>query len=165
MFFNQLRFIQLTFIVGLLIFTSCGPSKRTLAYRGELNKVVAASKNYLGTPYKYGGINHSGIDCSGLILQSYKAIDKPLPRTSKDQSKVGKKVKVKKLREGDLVFFAMGKRRRKITHVGMITAVGGGKVMFIHASSSKGVVERNLLEEYYLKTLRRSRRVLRKKDF
>ncbi|MDH5382118.1 MAG: C40 family peptidase [Cyclobacteriaceae bacterium] len=150
------------FFTIIILTAACGPSKKMIAYQGKVDSVISESRNFLGTPYKYGGINSKGIDCSGLILNSYKAVDMPLPRSAKDQSKVGKKVKVRKLKEGDLVFFAMGKKKREITHVGMVTDVESDKIVFIHASSSLGVVEKNLMQEYYLKRLRKSRRVLKK---
>ena len=65
------------------------------------------------------------------------------------------------LQPGDLVFFATGRKRREITHVGLITDVRGKKdVKFIHSSSSLGVVEANLYAEYYLKRFRGARRVI-----
>jgi cell wall-associated NlpC family hydrolase len=84
-----------------------------------------------------------------------------LPRTSEDQSKVGKSVKLKEIEPGDLVFFATGKRKRKITHVGLVTERRSGRdVKFIHASSSLGVVEANIFADYYRKRFREARRVI-----
>ena len=75
-----------------------------------------------------------------------------IPRTSAEQSKMGKTIRLEEVKEGDLVFFAAGKKKRKITHVGLVTAVRNkDDVRFIHASSSKGVVEVNLLSRYYKK--------------
>jgi len=74
---------------------------------------------------------------------------------------MGEKVKIKELREGDLVFFATGKKRRQITHVGLVTDVKGKEdVKFIHASSSVGVIETNLFTDYYLKRFRFARRII-----
>lgn len=68
---------------------------------------------------------------------------------------------MKKLKEGDLVFFATGKKRRVVTHVGMVTDVKGKEdVKFIHASSSLGVIETNLHTKYYLKRFRFGRRII-----
>lgn len=101
------------------------------------------------------------MDCSGLLLNSFKAIDMPLPRTSEAQSKIGMKVDMKELQPGDLVFFATGKKKREITHVGLVTDVRKkNNVKFIHASSSLGVVETNLYQEYYQKAFRKARRVI-----
>jgi cell wall-associated NlpC family hydrolase len=65
------------------------------------------------------------------------------------------------LEPGDLVFFATGKKKRQITHVGLVTEVKGrDNVKFIHASSSLGVVETNIYAEYYQTRFRGARRVI-----
>lgn len=152
--------LYLFFISIALIVSSCGVSKRARKEKKQIETLVSTARSYSGTPYKYGGMSKSGIDCSGLVCQAYKSINIILPRTSEEQSKTGKKVKLGKLKEGDLLFFAMGKSKRKITHVGIVSDVSGKNVMFIHASSSQGVVEKDLMIEYYLKRLRVSRRIL-----
>lgn len=59
------------------------------------------------------------------------------------------------------MFFATGKKRRVVTHVGLITDVKGrDNVKFIHASSSLGVIETNLYTEYYQKRFRFARRII-----
>lgn len=101
------------------------------------------------------------MDCSGLLINSFRSVDISLPRESADQALMGEKVKIKELREGDLVFFATGKKRRQITHVGLVTDVKGKEdVKFIHASSSVGVIETNLFTDYYLKRFRFARRII-----
>jgi cell wall-associated NlpC family hydrolase len=101
------------------------------------------------------------MDCSGLLLNSFKAIEVSLPRSSEAQSRIGAEVKMKNLQPGDLVFFATGKKRRMITHVGMVTEIKGkDEIKFIHASSSLGVVETNIYADYYQKRFRAARRVI-----
>ena len=59
------------------------------------------------------------------------------------------------------MFFAFGKKKKKVTHVGLISDVKSSeKIDFIHASSSKGVIETKLNREYYLKRIRVIRRIL-----
>jgi cell wall-associated NlpC family hydrolase len=101
------------------------------------------------------------MDCSGLLLNSFHAIDVDLPRSSADQSKIGKEVKMEELEPGDLVFFATGGKKKKITHVGMITECKArDNIKFIHASSSLGVVETNIFADYYQKRFRTARRII-----
>lgn len=127
----------------------------------KVDKVISTARTFIGTPYKYGGTTRSGMDCSGLLINSFKAINFSLPRTSEAQSKIGMKVDMEDLQPGDLVFFATGKKRRQITHVGLVTDVKRKEnVKFIHASSSLGVVETNLYSEYYQKAYRYARRVV-----
>ncbi len=123
--------------------------------------MIKTARSFRGTPYKWGGTTRAGMDCSGLLINSFASIDYPIPRMSADQSKIGKKVKLKDIRRGDLVFFATGNKRRKITHVGLVTDVRGKeKVIFIHSSSSRGVIETNMYSTYYKKRFIMARRVL-----
>lgn len=145
----------------LIMLVSCGSSKKMAVKEANVEKVVTVARSYTGTPYKYGGTTRNGMDCSGLLMNSFKAINIDLPRTSSDQSKFGKEVGMRDLEPGDLVFFATGKKKRQITHVGLVTEVKGkDHVKFIHASSSLGVVETNIYAEYYQKRFRGARRVI-----
>lgn len=129
----------------------------------DVETVITAARTFLGTPYKYGGTTRSGMDCSGLLLNSFKTVDVNLPRSSEAQSKVGKEIKrMNDLEPGDLVFFATGKKKDEITHVGLVTDVKArDNIKFIHSSSSLGVVETNLFAEYYVKRFRGGRRVIK----
>ncbi len=125
----------------------------------QQQQVVSAARSYMGVPYKWGGTSRAGMDCSGLLITSFRTAQIELPRTSADQSKYGKKVSLHELQPGDLVFFAAKKGRGKITHVGLVTEVRGKKeVMFIHSSSSLGVVENNLYSDYYRKIFIKAQR-------
>jgi len=147
------------YILCLLILTSCAGGKKAKIRQRKIDAVISTARSYIGTPYKWGGTKRTGMDCSGLLFVSFQSAGITIPRVSSDQSKEGKKVKFDKLEEGDLVFFAMGKRRRKITHVGLVTEVRGpDNVRFIHASSSLGVIEANIHTNYYTKKFRKARR-------
>ncbi|HZI24507.1 MAG TPA: C40 family peptidase [Chryseolinea sp.] len=127
----------------------------------KAEKVISTARTFIGTPYKYGGMTRSGMDCSGLLINSFTAVKVNLPRSSEAQSKVGTQVKMNDLKPGDLVFFATGNKKNEITHVGLITDVKAkDNIKFIHASSSLGVVETNLFAEYYQKRFRGARRVI-----
>jgi probable lipoprotein NlpC len=143
----------------LLLLSSCGAARK--AREAQVNQVIKEARSFTGTPYKYGGTTRAGMDCSGLTGNAFKAIGLTLPRTTEDQALVGDKVKRRKVRPGDLVFFATGKRRRVITHVGIVTE-GKGKadVKFIHASTTLGVVETDLYSDYYRKRFRIARRII-----
>jgi probable lipoprotein NlpC len=148
-------------ITIMLFMVSCAASKKASVRDTKVERVITSARAYIGTPYKYGGTSRSGMDCSGLLLNSFKAIEVSLPRSSAEQSKVGMDVKMKDLEAGDLVFFATGNKKRKVTHVGLVTEVRGkDNVKFIHASSTLGVVETNIYADYYQKRFRGARRVI-----
>lgn len=114
------------------------------------NPVVKKAKTYIGTPYKYAGLDHKGIDCSGLVFVSYQEVHVTLPRIASDQAKKGKRMYIGELQPGDLIFFSEKKGGSKITHVGMVTYANyPDNVTFIHASTSKGVREDQLMGGYW----------------
>jgi cell wall-associated NlpC family hydrolase len=111
-------------------------------------------KDLIGTKYKSGGTSTNGFDCSGFTSFVFKTFKISLPRTSGEQSKVGKKVAKDDLQAGDLVFF--NTNGRGVSHVGIY--VGDGK--FAHASSSKGVTISGLSDSYYVNRYMGARRVM-----
>jgi cell wall-associated NlpC family hydrolase len=115
----------------------------------KIDKAVAIAYKYKGTPYKSGGMDKKGIDCSGLINVSFKEADIALPRTTTELSKVGKTVSEKNIEKGDLLFFATKKKSKEITHVALVSKVTSENVVFIHASTKLGVTEDNLSSKYY----------------
>ncbi len=144
------------------LFTGCSGARKSKIRERQANTVIATARTFIGTPYKWGGTTRSGMDCSGLLINSFDKINISLPRESEDQALIGEKVKMKDLKPGDLVFFATGKKKREITHVGLVTEVKGkDNVRFIHSSSSLGVIETNLYTDYYLKRYRLARRIIK----
>ena len=105
------------------------------------------SGHWIGVPYRGGGTTKRGVDCSGLTSAIYKKVyRKSLERNSDDQRKKDcRKVKKSKLKEGDLVFFHNGRKKKRATHVGIYRK----DRKFIHASTSQGVIISTLDEEYW----------------
>ncbi len=93
----------------------------------ERNLLVKVVMGFLGTPYKFGGSSIRGLDCSAFVRKIYGFFDINLPRTAREQSRVGKRISRSDLEIGDLVFF---NTRRSIGHVGIYV----GNNEFIHAS-------------------------------
>ena len=143
----------------LLIFLSSCISQKKISKTNRVNSVIGNARTYIGTPYKWGGNDKRGIDCSGLLVRSFESVGMKLPRTTSLQIDLGKKVSLKKSKDGDLVFFAFGKSKRKVTHVGLVSnRKNNSDIKFIHASSSKGVIETQLIRDYYLNRIRKIKR-------
>jgi cell wall-associated NlpC family hydrolase len=158
---NQKQLLPVVLTATLFLLFSCSANKQARVRDDRTDKVIGAARSFIGTPYKYGGTSRAGMDCSGLLINSFRVIDVSLPRSSEGQSKIGEEVDMKDLQPGDLVFFATGNRKRKVTHVGLVTErKAKDNIKFIHASSTLGVVETNLFAEYYQKRFRGGRRVI-----
>ena len=143
-----------------LYFLSVCISQKKIATNRKIVRVIEEARTYIGTPYKWGGNDNRGIDCSGLLVRSFESIGLQIPRTTSQQIEIGKSVSLKKSKKGDLVFFAFGKSKRKVTHVGILSELkNSSDINFIHASSSRGVVETQLIKDYYLKRIRKVKRV------
>lgn len=101
--------------------------------------------DWYGTPYKFGGNNQNGIDCSGFTNILFNEIyNIQLPRISQDIAEKVKRKYTKDLKEGDLVFFSFG-NSGVVNHVGVYLHNNN----FVHASTSRGVIISNLSEPYY----------------
>lgn len=150
-------------LVFLLMLSSCRHNKdatRTSEHSnknwneqiGLSKKDVKESKLYrfvdqwYGVPYKYGGCQKSGVDCSCFTSNLFSEVyGRKLGRTAGEIYKETEKISAGKMREGDLVFFIIN--GKSISHVGVYLKDN----KFVHASTSKGVIISDLNESYYKK--------------
>ncbi len=88
------------------------------------------AKEYLNTPYLWGGKNSFGIDCSGLTQMVYRFFDYNLPRDASQQVEIGREVEFNDILPNDLAFFENA--NGKISHVGIVAE----DQTIIHASGS-----------------------------
>jgi len=130
---------------------SASPEERERAYIDARRRVIYASRKYEGTPYVYGSMSASGLDCSGFICLSFKdALGVFLPRSASGLYSWAERITLERAQPGDLLFFRTD-NSRNITHVGLYL----GNRRFIHAASSgsvTGVIYSSLDETYYART-------------
>ena len=125
-----------------------------------IEKIIKNASTYEGVKYKYGGTTKKGMDCSGLMYTAFSEEDISLPRTTSQLSTYGDWVDLKEVKEGDLLFFATKRNSRQVNHVGLVTSARLGRVEFIHASTSRGVIRSLLSEKYWYFAFVQARRVL-----
>lgn len=118
------------------------------------SNIISTAKQFLGTPYLWGGASSKGLDCSGLVRLTWFMNGYLLPRNASQQVHLGREIivtadhsiakdseklyeemckRIENLKPGDLVFFGNHETRWKkesITHVGIY--IGNGEI--IHAS-------------------------------
>jgi len=156
--------------IGLALLTSCKkpphhpkhpryeiikPKKK---YEPSVKNLAKMITQLQGHPYVWAEEGPNNFDCSGLTYYMYGSMGIEIPRVAREQARHGKKINFKDLAYGDLIFFATGHNRHKITHVGIY--LGNG--WFTHASTTKHeVIYSNLYKtKYYKNRLRTCRRYL-----
>ncbi len=105
--------------------------------------LAGTALSFRGTPYRNGGADPSGFDCSGFTSYVFAQYGVSLPREVREQYQLGKSVKPEDLSPGDIVFFTTTDPGP--SHVAI--AIGGDE--FVHAPSSSGVVRVEHLSSSY----------------
>lgn len=128
---------------------------------GDIDSMLQNSFKYIGTKYVWGGNDlRGGIDCSGFVKELYKQIDVNLPRTAREQAKVGTPIeRLEDLKPGDRLYF-WDKKRGYIGHTGLFLGYHpDGGAYFIHSSSNnRGVATDDLRNEHWRNMLVAARR-------
>ena len=107
-----------------------------------------------------GGTTKRGMDCSGLLYVAFGENNVKLPRVSYHMAEEGRRINLREVTKGDLLFFRTSKGAKRINHVGMVVAIENNEIKFIHASSSRGVIVSSLREGYWNSAFVRATRVL-----
>jgi lipoprotein Spr len=116
-------------------------------------RLITFLESWYGIPYKFGGNDRAGIDCSAfttILMDSVYGI--ALPRTAASQFEMGIRIRKEQLEQGDLVFF---NTTGGISHVGVFLANN----KFVHAGVSNGVMISDLEDGYYKKRFAGASRV------
>ena len=116
--------------------------------------VVSTALMYQGVPYRDGGSDPSGFDCSGFVQWVFAQLGEALPREVRDQFQAGRKVKRDQIRPGDLVFF------HTVSHGASHVGIALDDERFVHAPSSRGVVRiERYTSDYWKKRYVGARRI------
>jgi cell wall-associated NlpC family hydrolase len=123
-----------------------------------IDAIIATAKSRVGSRYKPGATGPNSFDCSGFVYYCFRENGIKVPRVSKEQAKIGKKLKREELKKGDIVCFDTAKRGR-VNHTGIY--LGDGR--FIHSSSGRAysVTVSNLDKGFYKEKFRWGVRVVK----
>jgi cell wall-associated NlpC family hydrolase len=119
------------------------PPVRPVSGKAAAYGVTGTALTLRGTPYRNGGSDPAGFDCSGFVFYVFGQNGFIVPRTVGELFRAGKEVDPPELEPGDLVFFttvAPG-----ASYVGIV--IGGDE--FVHAPSSVGQVRVERLSSSY----------------
>jgi len=105
--------------------------------------LTSTALSFRGVPYRNGGTDPKGFDCSGFTQYVFAQYGIALPREVRDQFQLGAPVQADQLTAGDLLFFTT--TDPGVSHVAI--AIGGDE--FVHAPSSTGVVRVERLGSSY----------------
>jgi cell wall-associated NlpC family hydrolase len=147
MFYGK-RTVILALPLVFLSYSCASIPKRTISVR---ESIILNAEALIGTPYKYGGNDRNGFDCSGLVYYLYEKEGITLPRSTEKILMIGKKISLRRLKKGDLIFF---KGDKETLHVGIYA----GNRTFIHASL-KGVVKEEI-NDYWKNKIITIKRIL-----
>jgi len=147
-------------LLVVVFLSACSSRKLTVKSSTPASKMADAMANlkskslyrfitdWSGVKYRLGGLDKSGVDCSGFAYLLQKDIyGNSLPRRSRDQAETVKEKRVGQLTEGDLIFFSFA--GGAVDHVGIY--LNGN--YFVHASTSRGVVVDDLNLPVYQKAM------------
>jgi cell wall-associated NlpC family hydrolase len=115
----------------------------------SMNSMEDYARSLQGIPYRYGGTDTKGFDCSGYVQHVFNKEGVFVPRTAQAQFETCDMVTERQTEKGDLVFF--GKSKRHIDHVGILISDSGTPLSIIHSSSSQGIVITNIEASNYWK--------------
>ncbi|MDR1588131.1 MAG: C40 family peptidase [Treponema sp.] len=143
---------------------SATAEEKAEAAREARFRVLAAAGKYEKTPYRYGGMDKNGLDCSGFIFLSFRdALSVSVPRTTRGLYSWTEKITGGNIQPGDILFFKTD-NTGQISHAGIY--IGGNR--FIHSASEgpvTGVIYSGLDEKYWSRTYAGAGRALPAADF
>jgi cell wall-associated NlpC family hydrolase len=137
------------FVIALaFVFLCCSCRVRTEPGKSPSfrNRITDLARHLCGIPYRLGGDDIDGFDCSGLVSYIYGCYGIRLPRGAREQAKLKRKVSIENAKPGDILIFRIGRERHSAVYLGM--------ERFIHAPKGNTVVREEDLNRYWRGNLR-----------
>lgn len=132
----------------------------------KADSIIYFGKQFLGTPYKYGGCSPKGFDCSGFVYYIFKNNGVDIPRSSFDMGAIKPEVPLIDCQKGDIILFrGTNVNNPRIGHAAVVISEKGEELTFMHSSSNRkkgGVIISKFNESpYYTKRFVKIVRVLK----
>lgn len=136
------------FLTSFLTLYACSSSKKVAkdgvknenvsSRKGDAKKIVNYARTFIGVSYKYGGNSpKEGFDCSGYVKYVYNQFNIQVPRVTRDYAAFGKRVNINQVQLGDLILFSLYDKKNTIGHIGIVSQIEKGRILFLHAASGK----------------------------
>lgn len=128
--------LRLLMALCLTLLAGCSDSRLVRGDPTLQHRVVLEALGQVGRPYRFGGATPAGFDCSGLVQYVYREAGIALPRTTIEQYQSGRRVKLRDLEPGDLLFYRFD--RRPVDHVAIY--LGDGQAVHAPANGRAVIV-------------------------
>ncbi|MEN8153711.1 MAG: C40 family peptidase [Acidobacteriota bacterium] len=138
--------ISIVFIL-LLLLNYCSFRSEPEKVWNIRSKIVTLTESLKGIPYRYGGFEIDGFDCSGFVYYIYDSFGINIPRTAKKQGKIKARVRFKSAKPGDILVF---KIKRNRWHTGIYV----NDKFFVHSPNGRGFVRREGYSKFWKKKLK-----------
>jgi len=147
-------FLLLILLLSWPIFASAAMHNNSISESSLRSSLMRHFDRWEGVPYRFGGNNRYGVDCSGFVHIMFKdALGLEVPRSTELLSRTGHRVSAKSLKAGDIIIF-------RIPHAKLHAGIYVGNGQFIHASKSRGVMISKLSNPYWTDAYEKALRVI-----
>jgi cell wall-associated NlpC family hydrolase len=112
-------------LLGLLAACAGAPPEESPQITARRETIIESALGEVGRPYRFGGEDTEGFDCSGLVQYSYGEAGLKVPRASGELREAGRRVRLRQALPGDLLFYRFGG--------GLHVAIYLGNAQMVHA--------------------------------
>ncbi|MBL6749001.1 MAG: C40 family peptidase [Nevskia sp.] len=130
-------------LLALLAGCAGEPPAESAQTTAERETVIEAALGEVGRPYRFGGDDTEGFDCSGLVEYSYGQAGLKVPRGASALREAGTRVNLQRALPGDLLFYRFANGTSSSLHV----AIYLGNSKMVHAPSRGKQVEVTRIDE------------------